>query len=124
MYDSELVGEILRRILWSAETITKRCANIGSPEDFLISDDGLKTLDSICMQLIAIGESVKQLDKMTDGLLLERCPQVDWKRIMGMRDILSHHYFDLDAEVVYGVCTEHIEDLAAAAKAMLADLAE
>ena len=26
------------------------------------------------------------------------------KRIMGMRDILSHHYFDIDAEIVHSVC--------------------
>lgn len=124
MYDSELVGEILRRILWSIETITRRCSDIGGAEDFLVSDDGLKTLDSICMQLIAIGESVKRLDKVTSGQLLEQYPQIDWKRIMGMRDVLSHHYFDLDAEVVYGVCTEHIEDLAATVEAILASLPE
>jgi len=28
-----------------------------------------------------------------------------------MRDILSHHYFDLNAEVVFEVTTEHIADL-------------
>ncbi|MCX6583247.1 MAG: DUF86 domain-containing protein [Candidatus Aminicenantes bacterium] len=29
-----------------------------------------------------------------------------------MRDIITHHYFDLDAEVVFDVCENHIEDLA------------
>ena len=48
---------------------------------------------------------------MTDGQLLSGYPQVEWKRVMGMRDVLSHHYFDLDAEAVYVVCETHIPEL-------------
>ncbi|MES9856898.1 MAG: HepT-like ribonuclease domain-containing protein [Sedimenticola sp.] len=51
------------------------------------------------MMLIAIGESLKSLDKITHGTLLKRYPEIDWKGAKGIRDILSHHYFDLDAEV-------------------------
>jgi len=28
-----------------------------------------------------------------------------------MRDIITHHYFDIDAETVYTVCNEHIPDM-------------
>jgi uncharacterized protein with HEPN domain len=48
---------------------------------------------------------------VTDGQLLSGYPQVEWKRVMGMRDVLSHHYFDLDAEAVYVVCETHIPEL-------------
>ena len=34
-------------------------------------------LDSICMQLIAIGEGLKNLDKVTHDFLLPRYPQVE-----------------------------------------------
>jgi uncharacterized protein with HEPN domain len=122
MYDIELVKEILHQILWPAQTITKRFASITSPEDFVISEEGLEKLDAICMQLIAIGENVKNLDKVTEGGLLLRYPQIEWKRVMGMRDVLGHHYFDLDAEVVYSVCANHIEVLTQTAQVMLADL--
>jgi uncharacterized protein with HEPN domain len=37
----------------------------------------LEKLDAICMQLIAIGESVKHLDKVTAGGLLLRYPQIE-----------------------------------------------
>ena len=40
MYDIELVKEILRQILWSAQTIAKRFAPITSPEDFVASESG------------------------------------------------------------------------------------
>jgi uncharacterized protein with HEPN domain len=71
------------------------------------------------MQLIAIGESVKQLDRLTEGTLLSRYPGVEWKQIAGMRDILSHHYFDIDAEIVYEVCAVHLTPLRASIEIML-----
>jgi uncharacterized protein with HEPN domain len=122
MYDVELVREILSQVLWSAETISRRFKPITSPQDFLSSDAGLEKLDAICMQLIAIGESVKYLDSVTNGELLSRYPQVEWKRVMGMRDVLSHHYFDLDAEAVYVVCETHIPELIQTIRRILADL--
>ena len=123
MYDLELAKEILRQILWSAQIIARRFEPITSPEDFLNSESGLEKLDAICMQLIAMGERVKQLDKLTGGALLARYPQVAWKRVMGIRDMLSHHYFDVDAEVVYGVCEKHIGELARIVQRVIADLA-
>ncbi len=51
----------------------------------------MEKLDAICMQLLALGESVKNLDKVTDGTLLQQYPSIEWKRVMGMRDVISHH---------------------------------
>ena len=43
---------------------------------------------------------------------------------MGMRDVLSHHYFDMDAEVtVYTVCDAHIPVLEVEVAGMLHELA-
>ena len=111
MRDLALVREILRQILWSAQTILKRSESIKSSDDFIASDEGLEKRDAICMQLIAIGESVKNLDRVTDGVLLPCYPSVAWKRIMGIRDVLSHHYFDIDAEIVYSVCVNGVPRL-------------
>ena len=71
------------------------------------------------MMLIAIGESLKNLDKVTNGNLLAAHPEVDWKGAKGIRDIISHHYFDLNAEVVFSVCAERLPGLAQAVKVML-----
>ena len=122
MYDVGLTKEILRQILRSAQTIARRFASIRAPEDFVTSEAGLEKLDAICMQLIAVGENVKNLDKVAKGELLVQYPQVEWKRVMGIRDVLSHHYFDLDAEVVYSVCESHIEELIQTIQRMLAEL--
>jgi len=36
-----------------------------------------------------------------------------------MRDIISHHYFDIDAEAIYNVCTDHITQLAQVIKKII-----
>jgi len=121
MSDPALTREILRQMIWSAQTIVKRFEPIASPADFTASDEGMEKLDAICMQLIALGESTKGLDKLTDGQLLARYPEVEWKRVMGIRDVISHHYFDLDADVVYSVCADHISALLSTLQHMTLD---
>lgn len=111
MYDKELVLEILSQIYQSTQTILKRFEPIKSADDFTNSDAGKEKLDAICMQLIAIGESLKNLDKVTDNTLLPRYPQIEWKKAKSLRDIISHHYFDLNEEAIYEVCKNHIDSL-------------
>jgi len=76
--------------------------DIDSIDDFLTSKDGMILMNAVCMKLIAIGEEVKGLDKHTDKKLLAQYPDIQWKDIMGMRDIIVHHYFfDIDTEKVF-----------------------
>ena len=76
------------------------------------------------MQLIAIGEGVKKIDKITKGSLFSKYPQIDWKGVKGMRDIISHHYFDVDAEIIYEVCKNKIPELKDVILRILNDLKE
>jgi uncharacterized protein with HEPN domain len=71
----------------------------------------MEKLDAVCMQLIAIGESLKKFDKMTNQKILSQYPQIEWEKAMGLRDIISHHYFDVNAEAIYNVCKENIRPL-------------
>jgi uncharacterized protein with HEPN domain len=83
------------------------------------SDSGTEKLDAICMQLIAIGEALKNLDKITNDSLLPKYPEIDWKKVKGMRDIISHHYFDIDAEAIHKACKDHIKQLAKVIKRIM-----
>ncbi|MGQ3686238.1 MAG: HepT-like ribonuclease domain-containing protein [Candidatus Loosdrechtia sp.] len=58
--------------------------------------------------MINIGEALKHIDKLTDAKLLENYPEIDWKKAKGLRDIITHHYFDIDAETVFTVCKNHV----------------
>ncbi len=91
--------------------LQERTSAIHSVDDFLLTPTGMEKLDAACMVLIAIGESVKNLDKITKGQLLPTYPSIPWKRVMGMRDVIAHHYFDVDADVVYNVIAKEIEPL-------------
>lgn len=122
MYDKELVLEILSQISTAVGTIKKRFEPVKSVDGFTDSDAGLEKLDSICMLLIAIGESVKKLDLLTNKALLPRYPGIEWKKIMAMRDVISHHYFDLNAEAIFNVCKNHVDDLAETIKTMINDM--
>ncbi len=110
-YDRELALEILTQIFDAIQKIKKRFAPINSAEQFSNSDEGMEKLDSICMQLIAIGESLKNLDKITSKKVLPNYPEIDWQKVMGMRDIINHHYFDVDAEAIFDVCENHLDIL-------------
>lgn len=122
MFDRALALELLHQIEWSVQTILQRFKPIQVPDDFTESNAGMEKLDAICMQLIVIGESLKNLDKVTANTLLPRYPQVEWTKVKGMRDVISHHYFDVDAEVVYDVCTNHIEQLGNVIQHIIEDL--
>ena len=122
MYDQELALEILKQTHQATQTILKRFSNIQAPKDFIDTDAGQERLDSICMLLIAIGESLKNLDKITLHSLLPCYPQIDWKKAKAIRDVISHHYFDLNNEVVYNVCKEHLPLLENTLNAMIQDI--
>jgi len=112
LFDKALAKEILSQVYQSTQIILKRFAPIKASDDFIDTENGLEKLDSICMKLIAIGESLKNLDKVTNQSLLKKYPEIEWKKVMGMRDVITHHYFYLDSEVVFDVCENHIEGLA------------
>ncbi len=122
MYDVELLKDILDQVLASTKTIQARFQPIHNPSDFTDTPEGMEKLDAICMQLIALGESLKKVDKLTHQQLLANYPDVDWKGAKGLRDIIVHEYFNVDAEAIFRVCEKHIGPLANAIQKILQDL--
>ena len=116
--------ETLNQVSSAAQRILRRFSKVPNIDYFLETDEGLEKLDAFCMQLIAIGESLKHIDKLTNQTLLPQYPEIDWKAVKGMRDIITHHYFDLDAEAVYDVCKNDIEPLLVTITHIISDLKE
>ena len=111
MCKSQIIESLLKKILQTVERILANSETITSPSFYLLTPSGMERLESTCMLLIAIGEGVKGVDKLTDKKLLSFYPGMDWKGVMGMRDIIAHHYFDLDAEIVYDVIKHDLPKL-------------
>ena len=122
MSDPSLILEKLIQIDEALQRVTRRFSVIDSPDDFRDSDEGTDMLDAIGMMLIAIGENLKKIDYETDGELLRRYPSVNWRGAKGMRDILSHHYFDLNEIQVFNVCQSNIPELIPVIKEVIDDL--
>jgi len=122
MFDAELTAEILQQVEHAISVVEDRFSAIHSVDDFLDTPGGLEKLDSICMKLIAIGESIKNIDRHTDGQLLPKYPEIDWKGVKGVRDIISHHYFDLDAEEIFEICKTYLPPLHDTIKTIISDL--
>ncbi len=124
MYDKELVRDILAQILEATQKISQRFQPIKKVSDFTDSPAGMEKLDSICMLLIAIGESLKNIDKITNNSLLIQYPGIDWKGVKGLRDIITHQYFDIDAEEIFRVCEKYIPPLSKTIEKIISDLSQ
>ena len=77
----------------------------GRTEADLMESTGLQ--DKIIRRIQVIGEAVKNLP---DDLKRNH-PEVPWRDITGMRDIVIHQYFGIDLEFVWNVVTRDIPDL-------------
>jgi len=118
----KMILSTLDDIKTSIKLITQRCEDITSSDDFLDEEDGLLKLDSISMRLIAIGEGFKNIDKLSNNELLNNYPNIPWKQVKGIRDILSHHYFDLDAETIFEIYQNDISELLATTIKIIKDV--
>lgn len=122
MFDKVLAIDTLTLIKETLLTVMKRTSHIRTVDDFYINEAGMILLDSVCMKLVAVGESVKNLDKITNKDLLKNYPEINWKDIMGMRDIIVHHYFDIDANIVIATLRNEIPQLYKTIELILAEL--
>jgi uncharacterized protein with HEPN domain len=121
MSDRTLIHEKLLQINDALQRIDRRFARISTPDDFLDTEAGQDMLDAISMMFIAIGENLKWLDRQTHGKIFEPYPEVNWRGAKGVRDVLAHRYFDIDAEEVFGVCQHQLPGLSRAIQALLAE---
>ncbi len=122
MYKEEYVISSLKKIEQAVDRVIKNAENIKSYQYYYQSPAGMERLESTCMLLIAIGECIKGIDKITEKNFLPLYPEVDWKGAMGIRDIVAHHYFELDAEIVFQVVKNEFPSLLVTIRKMLTDI--
>ncbi|WP_234347413.1 DUF86 domain-containing protein [Parabacteroides bouchesdurhonensis] len=120
--NKEWVLDTLKDIDTSINHILRRTSSLSSVNNFLETPSGIDLLDSVCMRLQVIGEMIKNLDKITGQKLLVQYPEVNWRSIMRMRDIISHHYFEIDAEVIFESIKQDIPVLQKTILRIIADI--
>jgi len=109
MLDEE-IADCLDLMLECIELIENRFLDIRSAGEFVQSADGVTLLDAISMRLQVVGESVRRIQK-TDPSFLSAYSHIEWDKIARFRDLVSHHYEQIDHEIVYDICKVHIPKL-------------
>jgi len=108
MLDRELAYSLMVQVREWLIKIKKRSQRLATADDFITSDEGEETFDSICMLFMAVGENLKRVDQMTEGQLFEKYPQADWIGAMGFRDVIAHQYFQIDHEEVFSIIQDNL----------------
>ena len=101
----------LQDIQTSCQKILRYTQDI-SFENFQADD---RTFDAVAYNLQIIGEAVKNLPPA----LREQAPQIEWRKISGLRDILAHAYFQVDHEIIWDVVQTKIPPLQVALDSLL-----
>ncbi|WP_457553703.1 HepT-like ribonuclease domain-containing protein [Desulfobacula sp.] len=122
MYDPEILADLLNKIQDCLNKIQLRVQSIDTASDLTNSPKGAERLDLLCMPLIVTGELVKKIDKITDQSLLKNYPIIPWREIKGLRNIVVHDYFNIDAEEIFNTCKEDIPKLAEVIDLIISDL--
>ena len=121
LYKEEIVL-LLRRVLQTIQTIEQRNQSIHSVQDYLLTENGMEKLDAAYMLIQTIGENIKTIDERSKGKLLAQYPEIPWKRVIRMRDYISHHYDGVDADVVFETIKNNLPPLFDTVKRILADI--
>jgi uncharacterized protein with HEPN domain len=108
MYDRSLLLELLLEIEEAIRRIERRFEGIERPEDFISDNNGLDRLDGISMMLITISENIRRIQKLVGNDFFAQYPEVSWSEVKGIRNVLSHDYFDIDPDEIYNVCSNEI----------------
>lgn len=104
--EKRLASSVIAQMISLIESLLQRMEPIHSDAELSETEAGSLLLDAVCMQYLALGEAVKQLDKLTSFTLQEQVPDQDWKGIMGFRDVLAHQYFNIDPRQVLWITRE------------------
>lgn len=106
-----LITHILSQMIEACELITTWNEKVKSSDDYLTSPEGVQKMAASCMLIESIGEGVKKIDRLTQGLLYDKFPNTQWKEIMGLRDHIAHGYFNIDSDIIFDVVKDEIPSL-------------
>ncbi|WP_267461284.1 DUF86 domain-containing protein [Thermus thermophilus] len=77
-------------------------------------------MDAVVRNLEVIGEAARQIPSE----VRERYPEVPWRRVIGLRNVVVHEYFAVDVEIVWTVVRQSLPELKEALRRMMAELEE
>jgi uncharacterized protein with HEPN domain len=89
---------IEKSFIYSAECKTE--------EDFFEKNNQL-VFNACYTMIMAVGEESNKIE----NALKENYPEINWKAIAGLRNLLAHDYAGVDYKVIYSVIKNHLPNL-------------
>ena len=102
---------LLRDMLEACRRIRGFCAE--ATPGSLRADE--RTVAAVERQLFILGEAAKQLPPE----VRDRNPHVEWRAMMGFRDVLAHSYWKIDPDVLWNTVVHDVPELEAQLRALL-----
>ena len=79
-----------------------------------------KTQDAVIRNLEIIGEAAGKLPEQTQ----EAAPEIEWRKIKGLRNILIHEYFGIDLPILWDVVQNKLGPLEEACRRLVGKAVE
>lgn len=74
-----------------------------------------RTFDAVVRNLEVVGEAAKRIPDE----IKEQLPELEWRKVCGLRDVLAHGYFGIDAAIVWDVVSRKVPELSRTVRAFL-----
>jgi uncharacterized protein with HEPN domain len=94
----------LKDILVAIKKIERYTTGIDTLEAFKADE---RLVDSVCMNLFVIGEAANQIPIDIQGMN----PQIDWRNIIGLRNVLAHEYFRINLDRIWNAVQTDLPEL-------------
>jgi uncharacterized protein with HEPN domain len=95
---------ILLSMLETIDKIIRYTKSYHSADELYNSD---RDFDAAMMNFIVIGEEVGKLsDELKEGN-----SQIDWQKIYTFRNIIAHHYFGINVDIVWQIICDDLPKL-------------
>ena len=66
-----------------------------------------KTMDATVRNLEIVGEAAKKIDES----IRNGYPNIEWKKLIGLRNVIIHDYFGVDYNIIWFIITKEIKPL-------------
>lgn len=75
--------------------------------DFHLFNEDIKTYDAVLQNLLIIGEAANKIPESVQN----NYPDIDWRGIIGMRNIIVHGYFKINPEIIWQTIQKRLPEL-------------
>ena len=121
-WHNDIIIDRLEQIRESISLINEWCGQYHSEDDFLCSPTGMAMLDASILRLQIIGENIRAIEDMTQGELLAQYPSIPWRNIIGLRNIISHDYANVNYTMIVKIIKNNLKDLSETVEQIIKEL--